>query len=99
MGKVFRSPQAIEDLDDIWLYIARDNIDAADRWLDVLLDKARRLADRPSLGRLRPELAPNVRSLPVKAYVLYYRPVERGIELVRVLHSARDVESKPLDEV
>jgi len=44
------------------------------------------------MGRTRPDLAPRVRSLPVKAYMLYYRPVEGGIELVRVLNASRDID-------
>ena len=93
MGKVFRSPQAIQDPDDIWFYIAQDNVTAADRWIDHLLEKALTLAEEPLMGRLRPELAPQIRSLPVKSYMLYYRPMEGGIELVRVLNSARDIDS------
>lgn len=99
VARVLRSPQALQDLDDIWFYIAQDNPDAADRWLDVLFDRAQSLADRPLMGRSRPEFAPDVRSLPVKAYMLYYRPITGGIELLRVLHGSRDVESGPLDAV
>ncbi|MGN6364817.1 type II toxin-antitoxin system RelE/ParE family toxin [Asticcacaulis taihuensis] len=61
--------------------------------MDQLLEKALMLAEQPLMGRLRPELAPQIRSLPVKAYMLYYRPIEGGIELVRVLNSARDIDS------
>ena len=47
------------------------------------------------LGRARPDLvsdiAANLRSFPTTSYVLYYRPMTDSIELVRVLHSARDV--------
>jgi len=99
VGKIFRSPQAIKDLDDIWFYIAQDNVAAADRWIDHLLETALMLAEQPLMGRLRPELAPQIRSLPVKAYMLYYRPIEGGIELVRVLNSARDIDSIRLTDI
>ena len=99
MGKVFRSPQAIQDLDDIWFYIAQDNVTAADLWIDQLLEKALILAEQPLMGRLRLELAPQIRSLPVKAYMIYYRPVDGGIELVRVLNSARDIDSIRLTDM
>ena len=94
VAKVFQSPQALQDLDEIWFFIAQDNLSAADRWLDILLEKAVKLAERPHLGRARPDLLPEIRSLPVKAYMLYYRQVTGGIELVRVLHSSRDIESE-----
>jgi toxin ParE1/3/4 len=45
------------------------------------------------MGRARPELAPELRSFPVKRYVLYYRPDADGIELVRVLDGARNIEA------
>jgi toxin ParE1/3/4 len=34
----------------------------------------------------------NLRSFPVGSYVIFYRPIEEGIEVIRVLHSARDIE-------
>jgi len=92
VAKVFRTRQAAQDLDDIWFYIAQDSVAAADRWIDVLLEKAKLLAEDPLIGRSRPELLPDIRSLPVKSYMLYYRPVAAGIELVRVLHSSRDID-------
>ncbi|MGH7989069.1 MAG: type II toxin-antitoxin system RelE/ParE family toxin [Limisphaerales bacterium] len=44
----------------------------------------------PLLGREREELLPRLRSFPVSRYVIFYRPMENGIEVVRVLHGARD---------
>ncbi len=97
MARILRSPKALRDLDEIWLYIAKDSPGAADRWLDILDDKARLLTEHPFLGRARPELladlAPDLRSFAVQAYVLFDRPVEGGIELVRVLNAARDLGS------
>jgi toxin ParE1/3/4 len=44
----------------------------------------------PQLGRRREELSPRLRSFPVGRYVIFYRPLENGIEIARVLHGARD---------
>lgn len=44
------------------------------------------------MGRLRRELAPRVRSLPFGRYVIFYVPLDDGIDVVRVLHSARDID-------
>jgi toxin ParE1/3/4 len=89
--RVFKTHLAEKDLENIWLYIAQDSLDAADQWLDQLEKKARLLAGQPYIGRSRPELMADVRSFPVRAYILYYRPVEGGIELIRAVHGARDV--------
>jgi toxin ParE1/3/4 len=51
------------------------------------------LAGQPLLGRLRPELAPNLRSFPVDNHVIFYRPIDHGIEVARVLHGARDIDA------
>jgi toxin ParE1/3/4 len=51
------------------------------------------LARRPKMGRSRPELAPELRSFPVGQYVIFYLPLPKGVDIVRVLHGARDIES------
>ena len=86
------SDQAQEDLLDIWLYIANDSPLAADRFLDFLYEKCRTLCASPQLGRLRNELLPELRSLPVKRYTIFYRVGRETIEIVRVLSGYRDVE-------
>lgn len=89
--KHFRvSPAARADLDDIWFYIAQDNLDAADKFIRAVVSRFPKLAAMPQLGRRREELAPRLRSFPVSRYVIFYRPMENGIEIVRVLHGARD---------
>lgn len=86
-----RTAQAEEDLIDIWLYIAHDDVDAADRVLDDIEEKLLLLTDQPSLGPARPDIAPDLRYLPVRRYLILYRQIADGIEIVRVVHGARDV--------
>ncbi|TAE60722.1 MAG: type II toxin-antitoxin system RelE/ParE family toxin [Nostocales cyanobacterium] len=45
------------------------------------------------MGKLCDELAPSLRSFPVGKYLLFYRSVVDGIELVRVIHGARDIQN------
>ena len=45
------------------------------------------------MGRARDELAPDVRSFPFGRYVIFYMPLDDGIDVVRVLHGARDVDA------
>ncbi|CAA2103675.1 hypothetical protein MBUL_02315 [Methylobacterium bullatum] len=59
--------------------------------LDRIEGILRMLADRLRAGRSRPELADNLRSFPIGAYVLFYLPLPDGIELVRILHGYRDI--------
>lgn len=91
MPVVLRTSEAELDRTEIALHIARDNPAAADRWLETIDGKCRRLAQTPELGRKRFELAPNLRSLSAGNYVIFYRPISDGIQLIRVLHGARDI--------
>ena len=91
MAKAQLSGLAEEDLLEIWSYIARDNPDAADRFIDLLTEKCELLAESPKIGRRREELAPRLYSFPVGRYVIFYQLAERGIEVARILSSYRDL--------
>jgi toxin ParE1/3/4 len=86
------SQDARADLRAIWSFIAADSTRAADRFIDRLGEKFVLLAARPELGRRLDELEPGIRRLPVGAYLIFYRHDARGIEIVRVLHGARNIE-------
>lgn len=92
MARILRRPRAVEDITDIWDYIADDSLDQADAWVDRLTEQFQVLAEQPLMGRLRGELAPRVRSLPFGRYVIFYVSLDDGIDVVRVLHSARDID-------
>lgn len=90
MPELIISPEAETDLLDIWLYIAEDSPVNADRFLDKLHNKALKLCEFSEIGIDRPELANDLKCFPVDRYLLYYRAIATGIELVRVLHGSRD---------
>ena len=93
MAKVLRKPQAEADLIEIWTFIAQDSPTRADMLLDEIDEKLQTLAQSPFIGRARDELGPPIRSFPIGNYVLFYHPIEDGIEIIRVLHGARDIEA------
>jgi toxin ParE1/3/4 len=49
------------------------------------------LSDNPALGPARPDVAPQLRYSPVGSYLIFYRQVDAGVEIVRVLHGARNL--------
>jgi toxin ParE1/3/4 len=49
------------------------------------------LVSNPGMGRKRDSLALNLRSFPVGNYLIFYRPINQGIEVIRILHGARDI--------
>ena len=91
MSRYRLSQQSRSDLDDIWLYIAADNVTAADHFADKLVGKFQTLAAQPGMGRTRDELGESLRSFPVGNYVIFYRPMRDGIEIARVLSGFRDI--------
>jgi plasmid stabilization system protein ParE len=88
------SEDADLDLDDIWEYIARENIDAADRWIGKLFDAFEAIGRTPGIGHKREDLtAYPVLFFPVGAYLIIYRPIGPTVEIVAVTQGARDIPS------
>jgi toxin ParE1/3/4 len=85
------SPRAASDLVEIWSYIADDSPANADAFIDKLRGVIQLLADQSGSGRRREELAPGILSFPFRRYVIFYRANSKAIEIVRVLHGARDI--------
>jgi toxin ParE1/3/4 len=84
---------ARRDLSEIFRHIAKDNLPAADRLRDKFYDQFFCLARNPQLGQLRPELAEDLRRVSVGNYVSFTRPRVGFVEIVRVIHGARDVDA------
>jgi toxin ParE1/3/4 len=91
MPRVVQTRRSRSDLVEILLYIRRDNHRAARRLLDTIHDKLQLLAEFPGLGQPREDLGRSLRSFPIGDYLLFYRPMKDGIQLVRVLHGRRDL--------
>lgn len=93
MGAVLYAQSAQTDLLEAWLFIAEENLTAADGVLDAIERETTILVTQPLMGRARPELAEGVRSWPTSTpYILFYLVDEVGITVTRVLHHARDVQ-------
>jgi toxin ParE1/3/4 len=82
----------IQDLKDIYDYIADDSLDAAARFLKRLQNRWLSLAIHPGIGRKRDDLQRHLRSATEGDYVIFYRRKGEGIELVRILHARRNIE-------
>jgi toxin ParE1/3/4 len=90
--------RARDDLLDIWRAIAADNPAAADRVYDRLFRSFMLLERFPGAGRRRPEIADAARSLVERPYVILYRLEPAGVQIVRVVHGARDLAGTGFDE-
>jgi plasmid stabilization system protein ParE len=85
--------EALDDLEEIVLYIAQDSRAAALRMHDTIIEKANDLSTFPKRGRLVPDLKMSkagYRMLGIKPYIAFYRIVDRNVFIYRVLHGARN---------
>ncbi len=92
MARLFIRPQAENDLDEIWLYIAQDNPQNADKFLDLIQETCVVISGYPSMGEVRDKLLAGLRSFPVGNYMVFYLPQKDGVDVVRVLHGSRDLQ-------
>lgn len=91
------TPQALDDLFDIWSYIAQDSPAAADRVEEAIYQACELLAKSPLAGTVRKDLT----SLPVRFWVvppfpnyfLVYDPEAKPLQIIRILHGARNIPS------
>jgi toxin ParE1/3/4 len=86
--------QAKQDLRDIWRGLAEfSGLSQADDRLKDIKQKFNQLAQFPNSGRDRSELLPDLRSLPVNGFVIFYRIAPNHIAIVRVINGRRDIEA------
>jgi antitoxin ParD1/3/4 len=92
MPEYVLSPEALQDLQDIWDFIASDNVNAADKLQDEFFDAFEELARWPGAGHKRSDLTErDVLFWPVGSYLIVYRCTRTPLQIVAVLHGARDV--------
>lgn len=91
-------PDAQADMDDTAEFIAQDNVDAARRFVVAAEASFRYLAEMPTIGPQRAFHHSNLldlRSWRIRGFenwLVFYRPIPEGIEVIRVLHGARDLD-------
>jgi antitoxin ParD1/3/4 len=84
------TPQAEQDLFEIWEHIAEGSIDNADRVRDQLFDAFQKLADMPGMGHVREDLADRRHLFwPIHSFLVVYRPDTKPLQIIAVVHGAR----------
>jgi toxin ParE1/3/4 len=89
MAKLQLSVPAELDMVELWAFIAKDNLVAADRMVDRLNETFDRLARFPELGEVHPHPTREYRRIVVSPYVVIYQHKAEEVTIVRVFHSAR----------
>lgn len=91
MRTLSRTPLAARDVREIVDYLLEHSEPAADRFTAELEAACRLLPSQPRMGGARDDLAPGVRSVVVGKYVVFFRASDTSIEVLRVIHGARNI--------
>lgn len=92
-----RSPAALADVDAIWEYIHEYDPAAADRLVTQFTDAADCIEGAPFVGAVREHVARTARGMLVGSYMMLYRIDGDDVEIVRVVHAARDMRTFAAD--
>jgi toxin ParE1/3/4 len=95
--RLVTAPLAERDLADIAEFISKDSVQAAHNVLVRIERVVDLLLQRPYLGppAMRPR-RPGLRKMTVAPYIIFYRVAEEELQLLRVLHSSRDLDNEDL---
>jgi len=86
------SHAARQDLIDIWGFIGQNSPATADRVIDRVMEACQSLERFPGLGRARPEISVDARSLSVERWLVLYRQDQGKVHILRILDAARDLD-------
>jgi len=91
MAQVTRTRLAQQDLEEILDHLDQQGGDAAERFAGKFDEACELHASYPLIGVGATEYAANLRQFTVWNYAIFYRPVPGGIEVIRIIHGARDI--------
>jgi len=95
--RIIWSPLSLERVAEIADYIARDNLTAAERWVDGIFKLAEPLEDLPKLGRIVPEIErDDFREVIKGNYRIIYRVKPEQVSILTVRHGKQIL---PLEEI
>lgn len=92
--QVKKQPRAEQDIEDIFVFIAQQNIYAGLNFLAEIANSFITIANNPFIGAKRDSNVSkllDVRIWPVKSYekyLIYYNTQNSVIEIIRVIHSS-----------
>lgn len=88
--KVIWTGNARANLDAIWLFVAQDNIDAADALMDTIRSASVLLERHPKAGRSSKIRGMREFVVPGTPYIVLYRIADRTVQILGVIHGARE---------
>ncbi|WP_027255469.1 type II toxin-antitoxin system RelE/ParE family toxin [Planktothrix agardhii] len=93
MSRYIVAPSAKLDLKAINLYLGRFSPVAVRQINEKIKQQFKRLADFPNMGQSCHQLSEGLRRFPIEDYLIFYRPISNGVEIVRVVSGYRNIEA------
>ena len=84
---------ASQDLNEIADYFAENNLEAGERFFRAFNRKCQQLVAFPNSGKSYAEIRSNLRGISLEGYVIFYRVLDEGIEILRVVSGRRNFPS------
>lgn len=97
MTPIVKSPRYDDDLVEIWKHIAEHNPNAADQVVIAIESTIELLSQFPRIGTPCPHLAPGLRRMLWREYLIYYQARDDLVEIVRVLHGRKNIGSEQFE--
>jgi toxin ParE1/3/4 len=97
---ILKKPGVDNDLIELFDFIAQDKLEPAERFVEMAAESFMRLAAFPGMGKKWESTNPRLSEFrmypmpaPFRSYLIFYRAIEEGIEVMAVLHGARNLDS------
>ncbi|MBO3462011.1 type II toxin-antitoxin system RelE/ParE family toxin [Aetokthonos hydrillicola Thurmond2011] len=98
MSNYIISPSASRDLNQIADYFLDVNLEAGEKLFREFNKKCHNLAKFPNMGRSYAHIRADLRGLPLDKYIILYKDIDDGIEILRIISGRQDLESLFADE-
>lgn len=80
------------DLDEILDFLLNESQDYAKKILGEIGKRLTLLEKNTYLGKSQDDILLNLRSFPAQKYIIFYTPIEDGIEVFRIIHGSRNID-------
>lgn len=91
MSRCVISPSASRDLNTISDYFLERNIEAGEQLLREFNQKCQNLMQFPNMGRQYFSIREGLRGIPLNGYIIFYRLLTDGVEIMRVVSGRQDL--------
>ena len=93
MARYLINVLASQDLNEIADYFAANNVKAGEKFFQDFNRKCNQLVSFPNSGKSYEEIYPQLKGIPLAGYIVFYRILDDGIEILRVISGCRNLPS------